>query len=1018
MESGRNRRWVVLLCLGALASVWQPLAVPAAAVQASQSAAAAEMTDAEIERFLREARVVKTRSAGKGVTNSTRATLSDGTVTHDAQIQTVDEKKATGPSAQGTELNFRDSWMFNVAAYRLDRLIGLNLVPVSIERAWNGKAGAFTWWVDDVLTDEGGRIKKKLQPPRPSEWVQTMQLIRIFDQLIYNMDRNMGNLLYTNDWRVWAIDHTRAFRLHKDLKTPASVTRCDRQVFEKLKALNREGLEREVGDYLTNWERDAILQRRDAIVEIIEKGGPGALFDRQPATSATIDDLAGGALARIDGELAVPGLKSDVQVVRDAWGVPHIYARSDDDLFFAQGYVAAQDRLWQMEMWRRAAEGRLAEVLGERAVPRDRSARLLKYRGPVDESEFAPYHPDSRRLMTAFVNGVNAFIAQSGDRLPVEFTLTGIAPQPWTVETLLLRQVTFGDASSELQLARSVAELGVEAANRNRNPDPWDDLKIPEGFDPSSIDDRVVASARAGGRVPRPEALPQYRALIGSRQGESQETAVANPGSNNWVVSGQMSATGKPVVANDPHREVALPSLRYIFHLDAPGWSVIGASEPPFFGVAIGHNAHVAWGLTIVGTDQQDVFVEELNPANRNEVKYQGRWEPLRVVREEIAVKGSAPQTIELKFSRHGPIFYEDRARNLAYALKSALHEPGTAPYLAGLRLGQSRNCREFLDAANSWYHPSENLVCGDVDGNISWQASALTPSRKSWTGRLPVPGTGAYEWQGFRTDLPREYNPPRGFIATANHNIQPKSYSPPLMFKRAETGFERIARLLQVLTPGRPFTLDDHRALQLDAHSLRAAAEIDRFKGWKAADPEIERAREMVASWDAVYRRDSAATAVYESWRAVRARGNDQPQPDESGRESLEKELTEAVARIGRTQGADPSQWRWGRMHTRAFEHSFVPAFNLATVERPGGAGTVAADGASYREILDVSDWDRSIATNTPGQSGQPGSPFYGNLLPLWAEDQYFPLAFSKEAVEKHAAHRLTLRAAPAGSR
>jgi penicillin amidase len=734
--------------------------------------------------------------------------------------------------------------------------------------------------------------------------------------------------------------------------------------------------------------------------------------------SATLDELARRSLSQIEGELPVAGLKADVQVTRDTWGVPHIYARSEEDLFFAQGFVAAQDRLWQMEVWRRTAEGTLAEIYGESAVGRDRTARLLKYRGPFDEKEFTAYHPQARRLMDAFVKGVNAYIAASANSLPVEFVLTGIKPEPWTVETLLLRQVTLGDASSELQLARSVATLGVEAANKRRNPDPWDDLKVPDGFDPSIVDEAVLASTRSGGGRgggSRPEILPEYRALAGAR-GEP-DSSVREPGSNNWVVGGKRSATGKPVVANDPHREVTLPSLRYIFHLNAPGWNVIGASEPPFIGVAVGHNERIGWGLTIVGTDQHDVYVEEVNPANPNEVKFGDRWEPLRIVREEIRVKGGAPQTVELKFSRHGPIFHEDRARHKAYALRSALHEPGAAPYLAGLRLGQAGNCREFLDAANYWYAPSENLICGDVDDNISWQASALTPARNGWVGRLPVPGTGKYEWQGFRRDLPRELNPERGFIATANHNVQPKGYSPPFMFKSPEIGIERIVRLRQVLTPPRAFTLEDHRKLQTDALSLRAANDLTQFKGWTSSNPEVERARATLAAWDGVLTRDSAAAAIYDAMRApAGGRGNAGPEPAEAqpaagDRMSTEARLIAAIKRLSQSQGADPSKWRWGRSHVRAYPHPFVPAFDLATVERPGGAGTVAADGASYREILDVADWDRSIATNTPGQSGQPGSRFYGNLLPLWAGDQYFPLAFSKQAVEKHAATRLTLK-------
>jgi len=257
------------------------LAQAPAATQAGVPPAAGALSDAAIEKFLREATFVKTRSAGKGVTNSVRATMTDGTLTHDVHIQTVDEQKTTGPGPRGLELNFRDSWRYNVAAYRLDRLIGLNIVPVSVERSYRTKSAASTWWVDDVLMDEKARLDKKIQPQSPGIWVETMQMVRVFDQLIYNVDRNMGNLLITTDWHVWAIDHTRAFRLHKTLAKPEHVARCDRGVFERLKHLDKEVLERELGEYLTGWERDAVLARRDEIVKIIEKAGEAGLFDRR-----------------------------------------------------------------------------------------------------------------------------------------------------------------------------------------------------------------------------------------------------------------------------------------------------------------------------------------------------------------------------------------------------------------------------------------------------------------------------------------------------------------------------------------------------------------------------------------------------------------------------------------------------------------------------------------------------------------------------------------------------------------
>ena len=730
--------------------------------------------------------------------------------------------------------------------------------------------------------------------------------------------------------------------------------------------------------------------------------------------SSSIAALASASLATIDGIVSLPSLRADVRVVRDTWGVPHIYAQSADDLFFAQGFVMAQDRLWQMEMWRRSAEGRLAEILGPSAADRDRLARLLKYRGPADDRELAAYHPEARRLMTAYVAGVNAFISSHQAKLPIEFVLTGIRPEPWTIETLLLRQITFGDATSELQLARSVAELGVAEANRRRNPDPWDDLQIPKGVDVKTIAATSAAltdAMRTTIDSIRPDILPRFRSMASLPRVAGRE-AIDEPGSNNWVLSGALSDTGKPVVANDPHREVTLPSLRYIVHLNAPGWNLIGATEPPFFGVAIGHTDRVAWGLTIVGTDQHDVYVEELNPSNHDEVRWREGWEPVRRETEEILVKGQAPRRIELTFTRHGPIFYEDTARHRAYAVRSALHEPGTAPYLAGLRLASTSNCREFLDAAMYWHAPSENLICGDVDGNIAWQASALTPQRQGWTGRLPVSGGGAYEWAGFRKDLPREINPERGFIATANHNIQPREYSPPLMFKTADTRFDRITRLLQLIQPGRTYSLDDHQRMQNDAYSLRAESDRKLFAGWTSRDARVERARKMLVNWDAVFTKASAEAAIYDAWRrsvdgGQRGRTRERPRSPIS----VEAGLRRAIDALTKAQGADWKEWRWGRAHTRAFPHPFVSAFDLDTVERPGGAGTVAADGASYREILDVSDWDRSLVTNVPGQSGQPGSPYYGNLLPLWADNRYFPLVFSHKAVDANARHTLILR-------
>lgn len=249
--------------------------------QVAQPATATPLSDDQIEAFLRDAKVVKTKSIGKGVTGTLRATMTDGTLTHDAQIQQIEEKKTQFEAAGAAEFNFEDSWRFNVAAYRVDRLIGLQMVPVTVSRKWKSAPAAFTWWIDDVMMDEGKRLKDKTQPPDSGLWNEQMQMVRVFDQLIYNVDRNMGNLLIGKTWRVWAIDHTRAFRTQNTLKTPANVTRCDRQVVERLKQLNKDGLKKSIGEFVTEYQINGLLARRDKIVEIFEKAGPSAVFDRR-----------------------------------------------------------------------------------------------------------------------------------------------------------------------------------------------------------------------------------------------------------------------------------------------------------------------------------------------------------------------------------------------------------------------------------------------------------------------------------------------------------------------------------------------------------------------------------------------------------------------------------------------------------------------------------------------------------------------------------------------------------------
>jgi len=739
----------------------------------------------------------------------------------------------------------------------------------------------------------------------------------------------------------------------------------------------------------------------------------------------------------------VAGLQKPVTVFRDPWGIPHIYAETQEDLFFAQGFVAAQDRMFQMELWRRAGEGRLAEVLGPKAVERDRIARLLRYRGDMD-AEWASYAPDAKAIIESFVRGVNAFIAESRGHLPIELQLAGFAPEPWTPEVCLLRHASWAvtsNADSELFRAWLVREVGADLVDELVPTDPPKRTEIPEGLDLAGIGPEILAGARALG------APVSFR-----------------DGSNNWVVSGGLSATGKPLLANDPHRSIQLPSLRWLVHLVGPGWNVIGAGEPALPGVAAGHNDRLGFGFTVVGIDQQDVYVEETNPEDPGQVRYESRWEAMRIERETIRVKGEKPVEVELRFTRHGPVLREDRERHRAYVLRWVGNEPGTAGYLASLSLDRARNWEELRQALERWKVPSENVLYADVDGNIGWQVAGLAPVRKGWDGLLPVPGDGRFEWQGFlpASELPAAFNPPAGILATANHNIVPPGYPHVLGYDWASP--ERYQRILMALRApgGKKLSVEDFELLQQDTLSLPAQRLIDLLAQVRPGEvgetlrPWVDR----LLRWNAVLARDSAEAAVYELWlkelpaavfqpklsapvwtllgteisplgaidvlEAVSPRWLGEGEAGRAARDAaLVRALGAALAKAGKLLGPDPAKWRWGSLHTTPFHHPLSTddarraLFDLPSVERGGDGNTVnaavgpdfkAVHGASFREILDVADWDRSVATSVPGQSGQPGSPHYGDLLPLWADGLYFPLLYSREQVEKQSKEKLVL--------
>ena len=787
------------------------------------------------------------------------------------------------------------------------------------------------------------------------------------------------------------------------------------------------------------------------------------------------------ALAQIEGELAVPGLQQPVEVIRDTWGVPHIYAKTQADLFFAQGYTAAQDRLWQLDLWRRNAEGTLAEVVGPTAVKRDTFARLLRYRGDMAR-EWSSYSPDARTIIESFVAGINAQIAyvrQHPEKLPIEFQILGATPEPWTPEVVIGRMAGYvmtRNARSEVQRARLARQAGVARVAEFMPVDPPTPIVVPDGLDLADVVDGVLDIAGDASETVRFPAERFARAplpLPFGFENPGDERLWADHawmnGSNNWVMNGSMTASGKPILANDPHRVIALPSLRYSAHLNGPGWNVIGAGEPALPGIAAGHNDKVAFGFTIVGMDQQDLYVEKLDPQHPDLYVYKGASLPLTVVRQQIAVRGEAPRDIELRFTQHGPVLHVDAARQRAYVLRWIGTEPGSAGYLRSLALDRAQTWPEFRAAVAGWKVPSENIIYADTAGNIGWIAAGAAPIRPNWNGLLPVPGdSGKYEWNGFLgiDDLPQSYNPAHGYIATANHNILPPGYTKMLGYEwGAPHRFNRIDEVLRAAgTQNVKLTVGDSERLQHDATSmvaravcaaLRTAAGIDPARVSAIPGGQGTMAFQMLLSWPyAVISKDSGPAALFELWMprlssaAARALVPEADRAFAGASMSTEKllaalshvetdprvrdvllgpALDEAWREAVRLMGPDYMSWAWGTIHRIYWEHPLASTperrqvLNLPDAPRAGDANTPLATssgnrqtaGASFREVIDLADWDHSTTINAPGESGQPGSRFYGNLASLWAAEQYHPMLFTRAAVEKNAAARLVLNPA-----
>ena len=780
--------------------------------------------------------------------------------------------------------------------------------------------------------------------------------------------------------------------------------------------------------------------------------------------------LLSASLLHAQEALTVEGLDRPVEILKDKWGISHIYAETEHDLFFAQGYNAARDRLFQFEIWRAQATGTTAEILGPRAIARDHGTRLFKFRGDMG-AEMSHYHPRGVDIITSFVHGVNAYIDEAledPDELPLPFHLLGILPRHWTEEVVISRhQGLLGNIGTELRIGRAVCLIGEERVKALQYFHPHEpDLSLDPLIDCESLlennilglynayrsslrfepEDIVLAEHR-----PADDAFNQLAAVLREEERELNQRAIDDIGSNNWVVSGDLTQDGWPMMINDPHRAQSSPSLRYWAHLIGPGWNVIGGGEPEIPGISIGHNEYGAWGLTVFNTDGEDLLVYETNPDNPDQYRFQGQWETMRTIEETIEVKGGDPVTVELKYTRHGPVTFEDSERNLAYAVRPAWMEFGGAPYLASLRMNQSRNWEEFREASNYSNIPGENMVWADRDGNIGWQAVGIAPIRRNFSGLVPVSGDGRHEWDGYLPikAKPNEYNPDRGYIETSNSNYTSPDYPYLDAISYTWTDPYRWARGSEVLASGRKFNMMDMIELQHDYLSIPARSLVPMLRPLRADDERVEQARRRLLDWNHVLDADSVEAGIYVAFERqlldnidllkvpeaalpllrigmktmidmLLAPDGDFGDDPIAGRDAfLLDSLAQAVDTLTGKLGADMEDWIYGQENYKhaLIRHPLAPAvneemrerLNVGPLPRGGnsytlgntGSGDNQTSGASFRIFIDTRDWDNTLGMNTPGQVGDPDSPLYDNLFELWANDRVFPAFYSRDKIE-----------------
>lgn len=771
--------------------------------------------------------------------------------------------------------------------------------------------------------------------------------------------------------------------------------------------------------------------------------------------------------------ITLNGLKASAEIIVDRWGIPHLRAANLDDLFFVQGFNAARDRLFQIDLWRKRGLGLLARDFGPGFLAQDRASRAFLYRGDM-ETEFAAYGEDTRAICKAFAAGINAWIDlcdREQDRLAPEFALLGTSPERWRPEDMLrIRSHALSkNALSEIARATMLAQADARTDLLRRNLEP-PAIAVPT-VDPADVPlaaADLFRLATAGVTLSRERldaSLSEaWRWSLVDDLGEVQRREHED-GSNNWAIHGSRTASGRPILGSDPHRAHSVPSLRYLVHLTAPGFDAIGAGEPVLPGISLGHNGTIAFGLTIFGADQEDVFVYETHPEDPNRYRFRDGWEAMQVETERVPVRGQPDQIIALKFTRHGPVVHEDPGRRSAVAVRSVWQQPGASAYAASLAYMRARSYDEFRLALKRFGAPSVNMAYADIEGNIGWLPAGFTPKRPNWNGLLPVPGDGSHEWDGFLNadDLPRVKNPPEGFIFTANEMNLPVDWP----HETRRIGHEwidpaRATRIREALGSVDRHNLSHSMALQTDVTSIPARRLVALLEDVSAANASSAAALSLFRDWDHRLLAQSAAAALFEVWftkhlkitllrrlvpdEAVRKlivpgdvegilqalERPDQrfgPDPVAARNALLLATLASAYEDCANRLGVDDRLWQWGKLHHGYFEHAVSPL--VTPQEQPrhdvgplpkGGSGSTPMHtgyrpsdfrilhGASVRLIIDVGGWDNSMCLNAPGQSGDPASPHYRDLAGTWAAGGYVPMLYSREKVDEAAGHRIRL--------